>query len=247
MIYVLGGGSPQNYKVVGGTSAPSDPKENTIWVNTSTAITSHVFSATQPTGSAGMVWMKTGTSSKTAFNALKKNNITVYPTAVKQYVSGKWVDKTAKSYIGGKWVAWWNGELYQNGDEFSDVTGGWESGTFDDSKYSMGTATKNATSLYFSVPSSNKAAGWGTKNKINLTNYNTLKINVTANNFGAGFEIYVDSDKIRGSAVASGVAKGTGVFSVDISKLTASYYIFFQTFTTGSSTGNATVNKVWLE
>jgi hypothetical protein len=72
-----GGGGGLNYTVVGGTSAPSNPKENTIWVNTSTAITSHVFSATQPTGSAGMVWIQIGVESGVEFNALKKNGIQV--------------------------------------------------------------------------------------------------------------------------------------------------------------------------
>lgn len=120
------GGASLNYKIVGGTSAPSNPKENTIWVNTSTAITSHVFSATQPTGSAGMVWIQTGVESGVAFNALKKNGIQVYPLFAKQYVSGAWVAKTAKSYQGGKWVTWWNGQLYDNGNQYTEVTGGWE-------------------------------------------------------------------------------------------------------------------------
>lgn len=43
-----GGVNPLNFKVVGGTSAPSNPKENTIWVNCSLNITSWDFSATEP-------------------------------------------------------------------------------------------------------------------------------------------------------------------------------------------------------
>ena len=34
-----------NFEVVGGTSAPTDPKENTIWMNTDTEITGYQFSA----------------------------------------------------------------------------------------------------------------------------------------------------------------------------------------------------------
>lgn len=99
-----GAGAALNYKVVGDTSAPSNRSENTIWVNTSDPIKSHVFSATQPTGSDGMVWFQTTASSTVNFNALKKNVIQVYPASVKQYVSGAWVNKTAKIYQGGKWV-----------------------------------------------------------------------------------------------------------------------------------------------
>lgn len=40
-----GGGASLNYKVVGGTSAPANPRENTLWVNTDTPITSWHFGA----------------------------------------------------------------------------------------------------------------------------------------------------------------------------------------------------------
>lgn len=101
-----GGSGGLNFQVIGGTTAPSNPKENMIWVNTSTKITSYIFSATQPTGSAGMVWISTGTSSTVEFNALKKNGIQVYPISAKQYIGGAWVDVEAKIYQGGSWVDW---------------------------------------------------------------------------------------------------------------------------------------------
>lgn len=101
-----GGVGGLNFQVIGGTTAPNNPKENTIWVNTSTKITGWVFSATQPTGATGMVWIPVGASSLAAFNALKKNNITVYPISAKQYISGAWVERTAKSYQNGAWVDW---------------------------------------------------------------------------------------------------------------------------------------------
>lgn len=101
-----GGGGGLNFKVVGGTSQPTNPRENTIWVNTNTSITSYVFSVTQPTGSSGMVWFQIGTSSSVPFNALKKNTLRVYPMSCKQYVSGSWVAKTAKTYLSSTWTAW---------------------------------------------------------------------------------------------------------------------------------------------
>lgn len=101
-----GGGTGLNFKVVGGTSQPTNPRENTIWVNTNTSITSYVFSVTQPTGSSGMVWFQIGTSSSVPFNALKKNTLRVYPMSCKQYVSGSWVAKTAKTYLSSTWTDW---------------------------------------------------------------------------------------------------------------------------------------------
>ena len=65
-----------NFKVVGNPQ-PASPKENTIWINTDAEITSWVFSATQPTGADGMVWISTGTSSSVEFNVLKKNGIKI--------------------------------------------------------------------------------------------------------------------------------------------------------------------------
>ncbi len=115
-----------NFTVVGGTTQPSSPAANTIWVNTSTSITSWVFSATQPTSpSNGMVWIKTGTSCDVTFNALKTNNITVYPLECKQYVSNAWVDKVAKTYQSSAWHDWWSGQLFINGNQYTNMTGGW--------------------------------------------------------------------------------------------------------------------------
>jgi hypothetical protein len=102
--YKARGGNPLNFKVVGGTTEPTNPKENMIWVDTNIPISSWEFSTVQPTGVTGRVWFKTSLVSSTPFNALKKNNLQVYPSAVMQYVDGAWLDKSAKIYQGGKWV-----------------------------------------------------------------------------------------------------------------------------------------------
>lgn len=102
-----GGSGGLNFKVVGGTTTPSNPKENTIWVNTDVTITSWIFSATEPeTPVEGMVWISTGTSSLVEFDALKKNGIILYPLAASQYVGGAWVSLAAQSYQGGAWNPW---------------------------------------------------------------------------------------------------------------------------------------------
>ena len=85
----VGGAAGLNFEVFGGTSKPTNPKKNTIWVNTNTDISGWVFSSEQPQNPVkGMIWFQTGTSAATAFNALKKNYITVYATGCQQYVSG---------------------------------------------------------------------------------------------------------------------------------------------------------------
>ena len=103
IINTTGGGIGANYKVIQGTK-PSNPSMNTILVDTTTAISEHVFSPTTPSSpTAGMVWIKTGTSGNIKFNALKKNSIVLYPAAVFQYISGAWVNKNAEIYS-GSWI-----------------------------------------------------------------------------------------------------------------------------------------------
>ena len=99
-----GGGTSLNFKVVGGTTQPENPKENTIWVNTDTEITSWEFSTVTPgSPAAGMVWIRTRFGSPTPFNALKKNEVRVYPVSTQQYLDGVWTDKTTMIYFDGAW------------------------------------------------------------------------------------------------------------------------------------------------
>lgn len=102
-----GGSNPLNFKVVGGTAEPTNPKENTIWVNTDKKITGYYFSNKGVWNMVeGDVWIVTGENSNVPFDALKKNGIRINPLTAKQYIDGAWVDKTAKSYQGGAWVEW---------------------------------------------------------------------------------------------------------------------------------------------
>jgi hypothetical protein len=166
-----GGGGGLAFRVIGGTSAPSNPKPNDIWVNTSAKITSYIFRATEPEGYAeGMVWIYIATSSNLKFNALKKNCIEVYPISAKQYVSGSWVDMEVKTYQNGEWENWWNGELYETGNEFVSVTGGWSISR--GSKYTSHMLV-GSESAYAKSASTAK-----TENAIDLSNYSTLEVHL---------------------------------------------------------------------
>lgn len=113
-----------NFEIIGGTVEPFDTIENTIWVNTDTEITGYQFSATEPKEAFdGKVWIYIGSSSHASFDIV--DNVSIYPIYAKQYISGKWVDKAAKIYQGNGWVDWWNGYLYELGNEWTDITGGW--------------------------------------------------------------------------------------------------------------------------
>lgn len=100
-----GGGTFLNFQVVGGTTPPTNPKENTLWVNAGAKITSWIFAVVEPTEpKEGMVWFKTTTSSAVEFNALKKNGLHVYLLLSKQYINGAWVDVETKCYKNDGWM-----------------------------------------------------------------------------------------------------------------------------------------------
>ena len=173
-----GTGAGLNFKVVGGTTQPANPKENTIWVNTSNEITGWIFSAEEPdVPEEGMVWFAVGLSSLAEFNALKENTLQVYPVLAKQYASGEWSESPAKIYQGEKWanledtllppVDGWNfnklfleytqGDCYFEGDVFVGTCKGGKKGagiikSIDFTKY-------NSVEVYYSLKDKNTAGG----------------------------------------------------------------------------------------
>lgn len=234
-----GGGAALNFRVVGGTTAPSNPSENCIWVNTSVPFTNWVFSADEPSpAEAGMVWIISGTSSQVAFNALKKNCIQVYPISAKQYVSGAWVDKTAKSYQNGAWADWyvWDGELFDNGEQYEDVTGGWvctassqTAGTISDGKIIIG----NSQSLRTANAINN--CGKYTKLCCQVDSvsgqYHTMIITKTPHNYSTG-------------GYYGEVSVKSGLNYMDISAIDEDFYV---DFLVARASGSMTVSKVWME
>lgn len=265
-----GGSGGLNFRIVGGTSEPSNPRENLIWVNTDVKITSWVFSANEPENpESGMIWISTGSSSPVAFNALKKNGIVVFPISAKQYIAGEstsilgedllgemvlgsttstdsqWVDVTAKSYQGGEWVDWWNGELYDNGKEFETQTGGWRLwGGSGLTKYSDHMTLYNAGLQSGCVIC--------TTNKIDLSMYSTLNVEferTSGNNFGISVVENTEAnpkfvDFWDKSLAVKEESATSGVSSLDISDINKQCYIAIGGVEWSAFTVN--IKKVWL-
>lgn len=234
-----GGGSPLNFKVVGGTTAPANPKENTVWVNTDTDITSWVFSATQPDAPVeGMVWFATGRNSPVAFSATKKNPVMVYPLSAKQYVSSTWVDKTAKSYQGGKWVCWWNGELYTPGNEWENITGGWVARAWKGQSGIIGsekapTIQRNSDSMVITYAKSTHGVAEVAKD-IDLTNVNSISATYKASGPSSCWLQFVivprNAQYWRTNKIAEltlDYANGYKTVTLDVSAISGSYDVVF--------------------
>lgn len=215
------GGASLNFSVVGGTSQPEIPKENTIWVNTETEISGWVFSTSEPESPAeGMVWIATGISSPGEFNALEKNCIQVYPISAKQYVSGALVAKTAKIYQNGAWSGWLITKyLVQNGN----------------AKYAFSKYDDDArllTSDGYYVFTAITDGYYGMWTSVDLIGYNTVKIDGVFQPSREGTNNYTNlcvwptgtSNPIWSNAITKTALTTSGA-TLDVSSLSGSYYV----------------------
>lgn len=110
------GGGGGGLRVAVGLTAPSSPRENTVWVKSANAGKKYVFAEAAPVAPAeGLIWFR----------------VTEYLgiiTRTDVYTGGAWVAADTYMYLGGKWVQIafaWNGELFDNGNQYTPVTGGW--------------------------------------------------------------------------------------------------------------------------
>lgn len=242
---VQNGGMALNFKVVGDTIEPSNPKLNTLWVYTDEDITSWYFGADEPeTPENGMVWIFTGDYSTTQINALKKNGIHLYLILAKQYISGEWVEKPTKLYTQDGWTSLWDGTIYDNGTFYESITGQWGRWVGN----ITGNFYKNSDSMVVSCAGSVSTRCEVSHDKpVDLTNFNTLTVDNTCSTKGyqrASLEVVDES----GTTVASipfyhGVRqKG----KCDISKLSGKYYFRWGVVFSESASYNATVYEIKL-
>lgn len=226
-----GASNPLNFQIVGGTTQPSNPKENTIWINTDTAIGEYQFSSTQPKTRAdgsplqtGDVWIKTGVASNVTFNALKKNAIFLYPVVASQWNGSKWVTKTMKVFIDGSWEQATQYLIYEGkpSDEGMiakhaalDNSGNYGSGaglitqTEDYYRYDSNTTSQNSSLAYFPT-------------KINFDNISQVRV------YGDMYKGSIGDCRIciwDGSAIPSVIANSLVMVQGDTSKTVKNWYL----------------------
>lgn len=229
-----GGGGGLNFRVLGGATAPSNPKENDIWVNTEIKIPYYLFDNTEPSGLAeGAVWIVTGESSDVAFNATEKNPIKVYPIGVMQCVGGALSDVFAHIYRNNEWVQFseiiTDLYLYKDGDMCEEITGGWV-------KFGSGTVDNTDAGLYITVPASWKNGGAQTANLIDVTDYNTIECKSTG-----------DVDGLLLCVNKDGTDVATGTSNIPILGITGMCRIRFYSKDSGSTIDRLTVTSLCLK
>lgn len=152
-------------------------------------------------------------------------------------------------------VTLFSGHLYWQGDECIGITGGWEPA---EAYYSNGyyyrqlsTIAKDPDLIRVTAADYNGSEGClGTVNKVDLTRYNSLNINLTVVNTSsyAKPRIIVSSSNVgQVSAAAARQLTARGASSLDISSLSGKYYILLCLGYIYNEGCSMRFDKVWLE
>lgn len=133
--------------------------------------------------------------------------------------------------------------LYKDGDECTDVTGGWNALA----SGSSGSLTKNSSSFTLAYYSGMNAYDAITKNTVDISDYSKLYIDWIFNSSkGGNARIGVSSSAPSGDVGLSKYsiisAAYTGVTELDVSDVSGQYYAVVTVYNE-----SVTVNKIWLE
>lgn len=247
-----GGGDELNFTVVGSTTQPSNPKENTIWLNTNNQIKEYRFSAEEPKTRAngtnirtGDVWIKTSYYSKAMFNALKSNILNIYPNIAYQWNGSSWEYVATKVFINSEWVdiALF---FYYYGKQFKEITGGWDNYSTASSGWVFETDNTHSTGTGGSI---------ATLNKVDLTNVEKLIAIVTCTtipNPTQTMQLGILSNRTVAvwnsselKAMLDKVSTEKTTLELDVSHIKGSYYLGVSYNISPSYTGVATLYELY--
>ena len=141
--------------------------------------------------------------------------------------------------------------LYRDGNYYMEITGGFYSNTSWWNTTNRGTATKNANnSITIACPNNYYFICYTTRNKIDVSNFSTLKLNVlSANWFGTGYRgMFLVSNSSDDSTVVKHINfDATGIRTMNVSDITGSYYVALYGNSQDSGACSMTFDKLWLE
>ena len=145
-------------------------------------------------------------------------------------------------------LSFWDGILYDAGNQYADITGGWVS--------VRGSVAFNESSVRVTGGASYADSIVSTANKIDLKGYTTLHINISANTsdgVSGEFQVYdadAASDITSSHKVASIQANEQGEYALDISSLATGsntqYFVGYKVAGTTGVTRYYEFNKIWL-
>lgn len=246
--------------VYGGTDPPPQARPRDIFIRTTVPlgrgeITPNVLSKPSWGGEEGTWYVGFSQGGRTvALNKRLTQLICGGLTTARQRINGDWRPMDAyylednNTWTQFSWV--YNGELFDNGNQYTDYTGGW-TGMVRNPNISTNVADPANPNLYSDANAVVGGTAWfRTVNKVNMTNYRTLKWTGwgfgenSGGRYGAHCSIH-DNPSTDNGVIADAMFQNNGTYSMDISGITGSHYITFHAM--GSGAQRVCVSKVWME
>ena len=246
-----GGKDRLRYRVFGGTTPPANPIEYDFYVKTTTPISSYemnYWTNALPTWAMtdGFVYIVSDIwTENQVLNLVKENNrsLLFVPRWCWQYINGTWYQMEAYVYKNGGWVKFsdyrytppWSGTLFYNGDQYTDITGGWVGNGLP--------STTVGTNLSLIV--ANSSPYLTTQNAIDLSGY--TKLHMIADRNAGQYSYFGVSSNVPSNArpnyIASAMFSG-GENVLDISAINSGHISIGATASWGVTIN---ISKVWLE
>ena len=244
-----GGKDRLRYRVFGGTTPPANPIEYDFYVKTTTPISSYemnYWTNVLPTWTMtnGHVYIVSDTwTDNQVINLVKENNrnLLFVPRWCWQYINGTWYQMEAYVYKNGGWAKFsdyrytppWSGTLFYNGDQYTDITGGWTGANSYNPNLS---ATLYSGTITISTASA-----------VDMSRFSTLKFTGSGNgaNSGGAYSAKCKIFNESGAEVASRDFQNNNTYAMSVAALSGKHYVRFTA--SGSRGNNLNISKVWLE
>lgn len=139
-------------------------------------------------------------------------------------------------------LAYWNGELYDAGNEFEGVTGGWVVDNYTSQGWKYG-ATFNTDNIEIALISGKCVGGVGTANAVDFSKYTKLKAKVTpSGSYTTTMYVLDQKGAVESYRIASTVSNGNTqqTLTIDISGISSGYVSFV-------TNGSCVIHSVWME
>ena len=236
--------------IYGGTTTPSNPKNGDFYLYTGTAISGtelNGFMSGFPTWTMpdGFVYIGSGGAynDSSYVNLINvRNGIHNFcPCCCYQVEGGKWYRKDAFVYRNNAWLKFstfaqqWDGTLFYNGNQYTDITGGWVGNGI--------SSTTVGTNLSLIV--ANTSPYLTTQNAIDLSGY--TKLHMIADGNAGQYSYFGISSNVPSNARPNYIASATfigGENVLDVSAINSGHISIGATASWGVTIN---ISKVWLE
>lgn len=267
----VGGGSGtggMNFRVIGASSQPSSPKENDIWIKTSTPILNgqvffneSVDSFWTGGGNGSVLITYTASSSSlastTGLNLIVQKGIyrevNANLTGCRQLIGGTWTSMDAYIYHASSgWVQfssniYWifkEGSSWQNGAEFTGAAKAANSSQTTNKQAPGASWVGNAIQL---TQANQKNGVFMCTHTLPTSRFRTIHVNMTTTNLGSGantgFFVWNQNGTYFLENVVARTTNASGNLTLDISNVNSDYYVGFGLY----SQATIVMYNIWMD